>query len=257
MTALLLRRWMGPSWHRSTSALASSSMHTWQEVLLRHNGNGDNSNDNSNDNNNNNHKRNIHYQGNTVAMVVSSLRLSVCQPRRAHSVVVTKTQTKANSTSIPSPEEATTDTIDAASNHPTITTTTTTSSYSDSDSNKNQRLHITDSCWRRVEQLAAKKSESSYLRIFVDAGGCSGFSYKFEWDTAPIADDDIVYQHHHRARIVVDQSSLDYMQGSTIDFVQELIKSSFEVKDNPQSESACGCGSSFALKKFAANPARD
>lgn len=126
-----------------------------------------------------------------------------------------------------------------------------------------QQLTITPSCWKRIQQLAQRRKlslEDVYLRVYVDAGGCSGFSYKFEIDQAPVEpDEDVVFSHPNIAnlRVVVDATSLDLIRGSTIDFVEEMIKSSFEVKDNPQSESACGCGSSFALKNFSANPALD
>ena len=56
-------------------------------------------------------------------------------------------------------------------------------------------------------------------------------------------------------RVVVDSASFELIKGSTVDYVQEMIKSSFAVVNNPQSVSSCGCGSSFALKNFAANPA--
>jgi len=56
---------------------------------------------------------------------------------------------------------------------------------------------------------------------------------------------------------VVDSSSFDLIKGATIDYQQELIKSAFVVVNNPNSETACGCGSSFAAKAFAANPAID
>lgn len=96
-----------------------------------------------------------------------------------------------------------------------------------------------------------------YLRVFVDAGGCSGFQYQFELDEEELEADDIVIAGPDGARVVVDPDSLNLLKGSTIDFVVEMIKSSFEVRDNPQSESACGCGSSFAVKNFASNPALD
>lgn len=128
-------------------------------------------------------------------------------------------------------------------------------------------LIVTPSCWDRIRQLAAKKDlalEDVYLRVYVDAGGCSGFTYKFEMDVEaeePIEDgddgEDVVFRGPDGARVVVDESSLELIRGSTIDYVQEMIKSAFEVRDNPLSESACGCGSSFALKNFAANPAID
>lgn len=118
---------------------------------------------------------------------------------------------------------------------------------------------ITPSCWQRILALQSKKNDPSvyFLRLYVDAGGCSGFSYKFEIDDALEEDEDKIYNGPQGARVVIDQASLELVKGSTIDFVQEMIKSSFEVKDNPLSESACGCGSSFALKNFAANPALD
>jgi len=123
-------------------------------------------------------------------------------------------------------------------------------------------LTITDACYKRIQQLSEQRSASldtMYLRVFVDAGGCSGFSYNFELDSDEnLEDDDVVFADDNSlARLVVDEGSLDIMKGATVDFVQEMIKSSFEVRDNPQSESACGCGSSFAVKNFAANPALD
>jgi iron-sulfur cluster assembly accessory protein len=59
------------------------------------------------------------------------------------------------------------------------------------------------------------------------------------------------------AKVVIDEASFDLVKGSTVDYVQEMIRSSFAVINNPQSESACGCGSSFAVKNFSANPALD
>jgi len=82
------------------------------------------------------------------------------------------------------------------------------------------------------------------LRIFVDSGGCSGFQYEFKMDDQQSTDNLI------GSEVIVDELSLGFIKGSTIDYKQEMIKSSFAVTNNPQSESACGCGSSFALKSF-------
>lgn len=59
------------------------------------------------------------------------------------------------------------------------------------------------------------------------------------------------------AQVVVDSGSFELIKGSTVDYTQEMIRSSFAVVNNPQSESACGCGSSFAVKNFSSNPALD
>lgn len=124
------------------------------------------------------------------------------------------------------------------------------------------QLNVTAACYKRIQQLVAKKEgatvETLYLRVFVDSGGCSGFSYQFEVSAEPLEDDDLVFTDSESgARVVVDQGSLELIRGSTIEYAQEMIKSGFEVRSNPQSESACGCGSSFALKNFASNPAID
>lgn len=124
---------------------------------------------------------------------------------------------------------------------------------------KQPPLTVTESCVNRVKQLLKSKEQPSnyYLRIYVDAGGCSGFQYKFEIDTIDkFIDDEDIFLGNEKL-VVVDKMSLDYISGSKIDYVQELIKSSFVVVDNPLSESACGCGSSFAVKRFEEAPALD
>jgi iron-sulfur cluster assembly 2 len=133
-------------------------------------------------------------------------------------------------------------------------------------------LAVTPSCIKRIEKLVDQRRKAGangdlyYLRVFVDAGGCSGFTYKFELDSSELNEEEDIVVHYavnekdgERTipRVVVDETSLGFIRGSKIDYIQEMIKSSFEVSENPQSESACGCGSSFALKNFAANPALD
>ena len=149
----------------------------------------------------------------------------------------------------------------AGETHTANATTTTTTTKNNNSNTDHQQVQITASCWNRIHQLViSKQNPNLYLRVFVDAGGCSGFSYQFELDETELAPDDVVFTSPTTTtqdRLVIDTSSLEMLQGSTIDFVQEMIKSSFQVMDNPQSESACGCGSSFALKNFTANPAID
>jgi len=137
--------------------------------------------------------------------------------------------------------------------------------------NEDTTLIVTESCLKQVERLLKQRREKAgkpenyedgyFLRVYVDAGGCSGFQYQFEVDNDLDNDDDSVVimaeiQDENdntimRPRVVVDEASMAFLEGSTIDYVIEMIKSAFVVSDNPQSESACGCGSSFAMKNFA------
>lgn len=124
---------------------------------------------------------------------------------------------------------------------------------------------------RREGEENGKDDDGYFLRVFVDAGGCSGFQYQFEVDNELDDDEDIVVimakpetdrssnsnNNNMSPRVVVDETSMGFLEGSTIDYVIEMIKSAFVVTDNPQSESACGCGSSFAMKNFEKFGAKD
>ena len=84
----------------------------------------------------------------------------------------------------------------------------------------------------------------SALRVSVEGGGCSGFSYKFDLVSSE-SDDDIVIADG-QAKVVVDPVSLMYMDGSVIDFVDDLMGQSFQIK-NPNATASCGCGTSFSI----------
>ena len=115
--------------------------------------------------------------------------------------------------------------------------------------------NITDACAQRLEQLVKKKS-ASHLRISVDSGGCSGFQYNMTIEPhSCIQPTDIIQRHHliSSAIIVTDEESINFLKGCTINYVSEIIKSGFMVTENHIAESACGCGSSFAVKNFNSN----
>ena len=82
------------------------------------------------------------------------------------------------------------------------------------------------------------------LRISVEGGGCSGFSYKFDLVGDRAADDVVI--ERAGARVLIDPVSLDYLAGSEIDFVDDLIGAAFKIK-NPQATASCGCGTSFSI----------
>ena len=103
---------------------------------------------------------------------------------------------------------------------------------------------ITERAARRIGQILKSEPAGSMLRVSVEGGGCSGFQYKFDTERDR-ADDDIVIEKSG-ATVLIDPVSLNYMAGSEIDFVDDLIGSSFKV-NNPQATASCGCGTSFAL----------
>ena len=106
-------------------------------------------------------------------------------------------------------------------------------------------LMLSESAARRVSFLIdQEKREGLMLRVAVSGGGCSGFQYGFSFDDRKNEDDRTF--ERDGVTVVVDEASLDLLNGSTIDYVEELIGASFQVK-NPQASSSCGCGSSFAI----------
>lgn len=103
---------------------------------------------------------------------------------------------------------------------------------------------MTENAAKRIAKILAAEADKNALRISVEGGGCSGFSYKFDL-TGERQDDDIVIERD-AARVLIDQMSLVYMEGSEIDFVDNLLGQSFQIK-NPNAVASCGCGTSFAI----------
>ena len=93
------------------------------------------------------------------------------------------------------------------------------------------------------ELIAEEANPEIKLRVFVQGGGCSGFSYGFTFDEVQNEDDfDFNYEE---VRVVVDAMSMQYLQGSSIDFREDVMGSSFVI-NNPVAKTSCSCGSSFS-----------
>lgn len=105
-------------------------------------------------------------------------------------------------------------------------------------------ISLTERAARRITEIMAAEPEGSMLRISVNGGGCSGFQYAFDVDRTRQADDLVIEKDG--ARVVVDEVSVQYMGGSVIDFVDDLIGQSFKI-ENPHATASCGCGTSFSL----------
>ena len=108
-----------------------------------------------------------------------------------------------------------------------------------------RRVALTASAARQVAALRKTQGdEGLMLRVAVSGGGCSGFQYGFSFDDTR-REDDHVFERDGVA-VLIDDVSLDLLDGSEIDFVDELIGASFQVR-NPNAASSCGCGTSFSI----------
>lgn len=106
-------------------------------------------------------------------------------------------------------------------------------------------ITITDSAVAKIKDILAEESNPNIkLRVFVQGGGCSGFSYGFTLDEEQNDDDFVITPSD--LEILVDSMSMQYLTGATINYKEELMGSSFVI-DNPQAVSTCGCGSSFSI----------
>ena len=105
------------------------------------------------------------------------------------------------------------------------------------------QLSVTPAAADAVQELFAKRDlEGFALRVYVSGGGCSGFQYGMALEDN-IRETDIVSEQHG-VKIVVDEISINYLDGATVDYVDEVMGSGFKI-ENPNAMSTCGCGSSF------------
>ena len=111
----------------------------------------------------------------------------------------------------------------------------------------NASFAVSASAAKRISEILSGETEPKVLRLSVEGGGCTGFQYKFDLVPAATIDheDDLVIERDG-ARVVVDSVSMPFLDGSELDFVDELIGASFKVK-NPNAVAACGCGTSFSV----------
>ncbi len=107
-----------------------------------------------------------------------------------------------------------------------------------------QNISLSERAAQRICEIIADTPDSSMLRVSVEGGGCSGFSYKFSLVDQSEKDDLIIEKSG--ATVLVDSVSVMYMTGSEIDFVDDLIGASFQIK-NPNATASCGCGTSFSM----------
>ena len=105
-------------------------------------------------------------------------------------------------------------------------------------------VSLTPSAAARVRAIADKQGAPARLRLSVEGGGCSGFTYKFGMADGVEPDDSVT--ETDGVALVVDPMSLDLLRGSAVDFVESLGGKSFQVT-NPNASAGCGCGSSFAV----------
>ena len=106
-------------------------------------------------------------------------------------------------------------------------------------------IEIKPSAIAKIKDLIAEENNPDLkLRIFVQGGGCSGFSYGFTFDESVNEDDfDLEFDGMH---LLVDSMSSQYLQGAEVDYTEDLMGSEFKIK-NPNAQTTCGCGSSFSI----------
>ena len=116
----------------------------------------------------------------------------------------------------------------------------------DANTTKNsESIGISAGAAKQIANLIEKEDKVGMrLRVAVSGGGCSGFQYGFSLDSITNADDHLFTKDS--IEVVVDEVSLEYLNGSELDYVQDLIGSYFSMK-NPNASSTCGCGTSFAV----------
>ena len=107
-----------------------------------------------------------------------------------------------------------------------------------------ENVTVSDRALRRIGEILGNEPAGTMLRVSVEGGGCSGFQYKFDIERDRAADDLVIARDG--ATVLIDPVSVNYLAGSEIDFVDDLIGASFKIH-NPNATASCGCGTSFSL----------
>lgn len=113
-----------------------------------------------------------------------------------------------------------------------------------------EAITFTDAAAKRVQELLAEEGNYNLkLRVYITGGGCSGFQYGFAFDEETKEDDTIVSKEVESTtvEVVVDALSMMYLMGAQIDYQESLQGAHFVVK-NPNAQTTCSCGSSFAIE---------
>jgi iron-sulfur cluster insertion protein len=102
------------------------------------------------------------------------------------------------------------------------------------------KIDFTKEADNQINRIVSEQGKDCYFRISVQGGGCSGFKYNFSFDKK-IQQDDIIFN-----KTIIDNNSLEIINGSVVDYEKKMIGNSFVIK-NPQATSSCGCGLSFSV----------
>ena len=107
-------------------------------------------------------------------------------------------------------------------------------------------IKLTESAAQQIQKQLAKRGHGLGLRVGIKKVGCSGFAYTYDY-ADEVKPDDQVFEDHG-TKVVVDPKSLDFLKGSTLDYVRETLKQAFKF-ENPNVDATCGCGESFSIKE--------
>jgi iron-sulfur cluster assembly protein len=105
-------------------------------------------------------------------------------------------------------------------------------------------IQLTERAAQQIQKSLVKRGKGMGLRLGIKRVGCSGLAYTFDY-ADQVGANDALFESHD-AKIVVDREALQYLDGSTLDFVREGLKESFKF-DNPNAKNECGCGESFSV----------
>jgi iron-sulfur cluster assembly protein len=106
-------------------------------------------------------------------------------------------------------------------------------------------IQVTEKALSRIRQIVAKEGGAGALRLAVQGGGCSGFSYQYKLETKERPSDHVFGSDD--AKVLIDPKSFVYLDGLTLDYKESLIQSGFVI-DNPNAQKTCSCGTSFSVQ---------